>query len=303
MRHCGSTRAGLASAARAGALVFTAVSVGCAAHQRQASVVPTPSALAQYIAKVRSASAPPPPKRPPVQTIEQLDPRLATALTALQVARSPANYRDVAAQYARLHIIDAADKYLTAAIEIDRDDPASYDARARLYRDAGFPGMGLGDAYRAWHLSSTAGTATTMGTLFEGMRQLTHAREWYRKALTLSPDAWYALNNICHLDTVEARRTAVTSCTRALAAAPGSAVAQNNLALAFAVAGDLDQAREHFAAAGGDTAAAYNMGIIFMAKRQYEDAATEFRAAWQASPSKRVADRLAQAMASQHITR
>jgi tetratricopeptide (TPR) repeat protein len=303
MRHCGNTRAGLASAARVGALLFTAVSVGCAAHQRQTSVAAPPSALAQYIAKVRSASAPPPPKRPPIQTIEQLDPQLASALAALQLDHSPANYRDVAAQYARLHIVDAADKYLTTAIEIDRDDPASYDARARLFRDAGFPGMGLGDAYRTWNLSPTAEAATTMGTLFEGMKQLNHAREWYRKALTLSPDAWYALNNICHLDTLEARRTAVLSCTRALAAAPGSAVAQNNLALAFAVAGDLEKAREHFAAAGDGSAAAYNMGIIYMAKRQFEDAATEFRAAWQANPSKRVADRLAQAMASQHTSR
>ncbi|MDR1989045.1 MAG: hypothetical protein LBQ09_02305, partial [Acidobacteriaceae bacterium] len=152
---------------RLGALLLAAMSAGCAARER-AALVAQPSALAQHAPE---ATAPPPPVKVPVQTIEQLDPQLNAALAALLAHPSAESYRHVAAQYARLRIFDVADKYLSTAIDADRHNASLYDARARVRRDAGLPAFGLGDAYRAWHFAPTAEAATTLGTLFEGLGQ------------------------------------------------------------------------------------------------------------------------------------
>jgi Flp pilus assembly protein TadD len=81
------------------------------------------------------------------------------------------------------------------------------------------------------------------------------------------------------------------------APAPASTVS-NNLALAYAAAGDFARARARFAATVDEASAAYNMGIVYMAAGQFQHAATEFTAAWRANPSMKLAEeRLRQATA------
>ena len=57
---------------------------------------------------------------------------------------------------------------------------------------------------------------------------------------------------------------AAGACGLALAIDPGMVPARNNLALAKAVDGDMDGAAEMFAAGGGDAAAHYNLGIVYL---------------------------------------
>lgn len=60
--------------------------------------------------------------------------------------------------------------------------------------------------------------------------------------------------------------------------------AHNNLALTLAAAGDLDGARREFLAAGDRSAAEYNMGIVYLAKREYASAARRFEDAASGRP-------------------
>ena len=102
----------------------------------------------------------------------------------------------------------------------------------------------------------------------------------YLRAAQLDPAASYPVMNLCHVDTMLGRRDAVASCVHALNLEPGSVVAHNNLALAYAVAGDFPRAHAEFAAAGGGPAtASYNMGVVYMAARQFERATSAFQAA------------------------
>jgi tetratricopeptide (TPR) repeat protein len=85
---------------------------------------------------------------------------------------------------------------------------------------------------------------------------------------------------------VLAGEPAINTCQAAVIAAAGgkSKVAQNNLALAHAAAGDADAARQWFRRAGEPATANYNYGIAMMATRAYEEAAAAFDAALKADP-------------------
>lgn len=273
-----------------GAVLCAMLSTGCAMHGRSASVVASDESLSEYLAAMRKLGVkeanPRPTPRPPQQTVESWDPALATALAWLATRETPAAHREVARHYARLHLLDSAHAHLTAALRIDKTDAAAYDARARVWRDFGFPAMGLNDAHRAWHYApGSAEAANTLGTLFEAMGRLKEARAWYSRALEVRPEAWFALNNMCHVETMLGRAEAVAACGKAFEASSSSVVAQNNLALAYAASQDFTQARASFAVSGTAATTAYNMGIVFMATRRFAAAAEEFEAAERADPS------------------
>ena len=80
--------------------------------------------------------------------------------------------------------------------------------------------------------------------------------------------------------------SAISTCQAAVGAAPGikASRAQNNLALAYAAAGDADGARQWFRRAGEPATANYNYGIAMMATRAYREAATAFGEALTADP-------------------
>jgi tetratricopeptide (TPR) repeat protein len=133
--------------------------------------------------------------------IETQDKALANALLALAMVPSAANHRAVADEYRRLHILDTAFDHLTAAVTIDQGDAAAYDARARIWRDWGFPDLGMGDAARAIYYAPRSPAAhNTRGTLFAALGWHAEARREFEAALTLDSTATYAQENLRYLN-------------------------------------------------------------------------------------------------------
>ncbi len=134
-------------------------------------------------------------------TIESQDSALAAALLTLRLSTSAARHRDVAAEYRRLGINDAAFDHLTAATRLEPKDAAAYDELARIWRDWGFPQMGMADATRAvFYAPRSAETHNTRGTLLAAMGQTESARRDFETALLLDPEAQYAAANLRYLD-------------------------------------------------------------------------------------------------------
>jgi tetratricopeptide (TPR) repeat protein len=229
-------------------------------------------------------------------SIEATDQRLAGALKALAARADAATHRAVAREFHRLGVLDRAHEHYTEAARRDPQDVSSFDALARIWRDWGVPHLGVADAHRAVRLAPrSAVAASTLGTVLEAMGQRRLARQWYAHAIALDGTAAFALNNFCYVTIMLEQPDAVQACRRAVAGAPRSTVARNNLALAYAAAGDMKSAREQFMHAG-HAAADYNIGILHMAMREYRAAAGQFAAALQANPeSTQIARRAQQA--------
>jgi tetratricopeptide (TPR) repeat protein len=277
---------------RRAALLAVCVSLtilpSCAAHRNaraEGARTPDRESLGSYIAKVREASAAARPSMSLGTTIESSDPQLSAALTALAVSNTAEAHRRVATEYRRVGVLDMAYKHLTDAVRLDSHDSASYDGLARIWRDWGVPRLGLGDAYRAVALApASASAANTLGTLLEGVGETKSARQWYERALALNPRASYALVNICYSSIMLQRHDALDFCRRAVARAPQSAVARNNLALAYVARGDFEHARAEFQHAS-DSTAEYNLGIAYLSTRKYQEALDAFHAALKIDPT------------------
>jgi tetratricopeptide (TPR) repeat protein len=218
--------------------------------------------------------------------LESWDPRLGSALTELALGPTPERHRRVASEYRRLGVLDMAHTHLTNALRLDPGDAAAHDGLARIWRDWGFPHLGLADGLRAVELAPRSPVAAnTLGTLYAGIGQLDRAYGWYARALSLEPGAPYAVNNFCYTAILLRRGSAVDVCQRAVAVRPESRTTRNNLGLAYAASGDVQKAREQFASANDEAAAHYNMGIVFMAQRQYDKAVAAFEAAARLKPA------------------
>jgi tetratricopeptide (TPR) repeat protein len=249
----------------------------------------TAESLSSYIAKARELSTKAT-ARPPLflgMTAETYDAQLAVALGAASASPSPETYRRVAAEYARVGIFDKAHEYLTNALRFDDRDSATYEARARLWRDGHLPQAALGDAHRAVYFAPDWAVAhNTLGTVLQALGRRMEARREYEQALRLDPKAAYALNHICYGWILDGRiAQARDACTRALAIDPDLHAARNNLGLAQAIGGDPKGARQSFEAAADPAGALYNVGIVELAQRQYRSAVESFQAAQELRPS------------------
>jgi Flp pilus assembly protein TadD len=252
------------------------------------------------MAKVRKLSTEAGATRNQAATLESRDPRLGAALVAATVRPEPAAFRSVAEEYGRLGVFDKAHQYLNKARLLDSRDARTHDALARLWRDSGFPHLGLGDAYRAvYYAPSSPITHNTLGTVLQALGQRKSARAEYQRAIELDAKATYALNNLCYGWVLDGNAPkAIHACSRALELQPDLAAAQNNLALAHAVAGDLPAARAQFESAGDRAQALYNVGIVDLAQGRYSSAASSFTAAQAERPDMAIAgERARQAMA------
>jgi len=280
-----------------------AILPACAAHRSAARAagyrMPAGESLGSYITKVRDRSAAARPSASGTPVIESFDPRLSAALTALVISRTADNHRRVAVEYRRLGVLDMAYKHFADAVQLNPREAGAFDGLARIWRDWGVPRLGLGDAYRAVALApGSASAANTLGTLLEGVGDTKGARHWYERALGLDPRASYAVVNICYSAIMLGQQDAVDACRRAVALAPESPVARNNLALAYAARGDFVNARVEFQHAR-DSVAEYNLGIAYLATRNYAEALAAFHAALRLDPlSTAAAQRARQARAS-----
>ena len=133
---------------------------------------------------------------PAATRLEDADPALATALVVAESRPSPAAHRKVAELYQGHGIIDMAYDHLLSAERLAPDDPATQDSMARLWRAAGWGGVGLGAAYRAAYQAPDSPAAhNTLGTILQDVGDHTAARGAYEQSLRLDPLAGYVLNN------------------------------------------------------------------------------------------------------------
>jgi tetratricopeptide (TPR) repeat protein len=218
-------------------------------------------------------------------TLESTDPRLQTALLKLAVSPTADAQRHVALEYRRLGVLDTAYEHFAAAVKLEPNDALSHDALARIWRDWGVPQRGLANALRAVAADpKSAAAANTLGTLYQALGSFDEAKRWYSRAAALDSKAWYAVNNLCYAQILTREAYAILTCKRAVEHAPGASIAQNNLALAHAASGELQQAKQWFRRAGDQPTADYNYGIVMMSEHEYRQAEAAFQAALLADP-------------------
>ena len=274
--------------------VIAVATTSCAARRPAPTAEPRPApsqaaatqgdSLETFIGKVRTISSQP--ARSSAVTLESQDPALAKALLLLEAAPSAARHREVADAYMRLGISDQAHEHLSAAVKLEPRDAASWDRMARIWRDWGLPHLGLTDAHRAVYFAPTSPVVhNTLGTVLHALGRRAEARAQFERALRLDPAAAYALNNLCYTWTLEGQvRAAVEACERAIAIRPDLLPTRNNLGLAYAVGGSLEDTERAFALGGDQARAHYNMGIVYLARRQHADALKAFEAAQRERP-------------------
>jgi tetratricopeptide (TPR) repeat protein len=296
--------------ALAGVLIFVCLLAGCAKKpngfaQRfirpgepkidfgSPAAVQEKGSLEDYMRRVRRAvaNARPEPRDGVVPSIELRNPELAAALLAVTSSPGARTHREAAAAYRKVGIHDKAFDHLSEALRFEPRDAAALDARARIWRDWGFPDRSLVDAHRAVYYAPLSAEAhNTLGTVLQALGQRKQARREYERAVRLDGNAAYARNNLCYLEFLDGRHEkAIEHCEAAVGIDPSLVAARNNLALAYAAAGRLDLARREFLAAGNDAAGQFNLGIVHLANRQYYKAAGAFKAAHTAEPSMRIA--------------
>jgi tetratricopeptide (TPR) repeat protein len=258
--------------------------------------VPDPS-LEEAIGKLRHlmAEARPAPKGDPTPTAETADRELKIARASVALAPTPEHYVDAGRAYHRLGLLNQAYEHYAHALRLNPREADAYEGLARVWRDWRRPDLALPDAQRAVYFAPySAAAENTRGTVLQALSLRKEARAAYRLALALEPAAAYALNNLCYLSFVEGNtRQAIDECRAALRIEPDLAAAHNNLALTYAAIGRLDVAEVEFARAGSRGMAAYNMGVVHLARKEYDAAAEQFAAARDADPVLIEADRRA----------
>jgi tetratricopeptide (TPR) repeat protein len=234
--------------------------------------------------------------------VEAHDPVLSNALAWLILDRSAGRLVAVANRYYQLRIRDKAFDYYSEAIMVDDIHAGALDGRARLLRDWGFTGEALDDAARATRVAPDSATAAnTLGTILQALGKHDEAAAVYARSADLDRSAPYAMNNLCYLSFLAGRQQdAARDCSDALSRSKGFVPARNNLALAYAAAGRADTARSYFLGDTDDAAGHYNLGIVLLAQKRYQEAATEFYAATRRDPSFSAAHR--RARQAEHLT-
>lgn len=231
------------------------------------------------------AVTPRPASAPVTASLEQRDVRLQELLQRASSSRTAAALAAAAYRYYELGVRDQALDYFSASLSLDRAFVPALDGKARVWRDAGHADLALTSAHTAIYFAPRSAEAwNTLGTILQSLNRPDDAARAYRRAIDLDAGAAYARNNLCYLSILRDARAAAPQCRAASEANPGFVPAIHNLALAYAAAGDVDRAFATFAAASGEAVAHYNMGIVWMAERRYEDAVGAFETAYHIDP-------------------
>jgi Flp pilus assembly protein TadD len=243
--------------------------------------------LADYSGRIRTLQAHATTKKSMLPTIESNDPALAKALLVLAMSESAENHRRVAEAYRAARVDDYAFRHLQRAVVLEPCNSEAHEGLARLWRDWGMAGAALGDAHRAVYCRPQSPSAyNTLGTVLAALDQKENARSAFEFAVRLDNRAGYALNNLCYLslqagDPAAAQRT----CERALAVDPTLVAASTNLALAYAMQGDVPRAEARLTDRRDAARGQYNVGILRMSLGRYQDAADAFQLAAKNKPS------------------
>jgi Flp pilus assembly protein TadD len=268
------------------AVLAVVAACGCALRDPGAR---SDGALGDYVGQVRELAvrARPESNGGFAATVEGQDPALAAALLELAAFPAAAVHRRAADRFRDLGILDKAYDHYASARTLDPADAEAYEGLARIWRDWGFPHLGLADASRSvYYGPSRPSSHNTLGTLLAALGRGAEARRSYERALALDPAAAYVLNNLCYLSFLEGEiPRAVAECARALVLDPSLVAARNNLALAYAADRRDDLSRREFLAAGTQAAGLYNIGIVHLAEKRYARAVEAFEAAHRHRPS------------------
>jgi tetratricopeptide (TPR) repeat protein len=190
----------------------------------------------EYVAQLRKLAleAHPREKSTTGEVAEGRDERLRQALIRLQAGPTAQAHRDVAVEYRRLRIADAAYGHLSTAIRLAPNEAASYDLRARLWRGWKLPQLGLPDARRAVALAPRSASAwNTLGLLLEETGRHAESLKAYLHAVVLEDDAAYAWSNLCRVWIADREgASAIQACRRASSLAPADSKVAANLVVA-----------------------------------------------------------------------
>ena len=282
--------AGLASGCATGtgtSLIAKFVTQGKPALDGGGPSLATGTPLQDHMKMIRHLSARPVMKESAGASAESVDPQLGAVLRLAAADPSPENHLHVAHEYLRLGVLDTAYTYANRAVLQKPRFAGAHEVLARIWRDWGLPGLGIGPASRATYFAPASASAeNTLGTLLDALGLPNQARRAFGRAVLLDASAGWALNNLCFVELrmgrlVEAR----AHCEAAIHADPTIIAAHNNLALTLVASGDGAAARQAFLAAGNPADAAYNRGILHMASRQYTRAVEAFEEAIAARPA------------------
>jgi Tfp pilus assembly protein PilF len=242
--------------------------------------------LQEHMEMIRHLSARPVMKESAGAKAESVVPQLAAVLRLAAANPSAESDLHIAREYLRLGILDTAYTYANRAVLQRPRFAEAHEILARIWRDWGFPGLGIGPASRATYFDpASASAANTLGTLLDALGQPAEARRAFARAVALDGSAPWALNNLCFVELRLGRLAEARShCEAALRVDPTMTAAGNNLALTFVASGDNAAARLAFLSAGNPASAAYNRGIVHMARRAYTRAAEAFEEAIAARP-------------------
>jgi len=133
-------------------------------------------------------------------SIERLDLGLRESLAALGRQDTPQGHIQVARNYSRVRVYDAAFDQYSDALALDPRNVVAWDERARVWRYWGMIEPALSDVHRAiFYGPDDAAPRNTLGTILEAAGQCSGAREAYADALTRNPDATWARENLSRL--------------------------------------------------------------------------------------------------------
>jgi tetratricopeptide (TPR) repeat protein len=133
-----------------------------------------------------------------------------------------------------------------------------------------------------------------VGTVLQALGKWAAARAQFEHALALDVTAAYALSNLCYGWRLAGNAPkAADACRQALQLQPGLESARNNLALTYEAAGDLPSALATLGASTDAARAAYNKGLLHLARREYRDALQSFDVARAERPRFREAEAIA----------
>ena len=200
---------------------------------------------------------------------------------------SAENERALGFAYVEYGVLDQAFDHFQAALQFDPHDFEAFDAVARIWRDWGFSALALPNAYRAVYWAPTSASAhNTLGTVLLKLGLRDAARERFQTARELDPSAAYPLNNLCYVSLHEAKpEEAAEWCRAAADADPESVQVRNNLALALARGGNVDDAVAVLDAGNQTAVAAYNQAVLLLAAHQSDRAREALMRARRSDPT------------------
>jgi tetratricopeptide (TPR) repeat protein len=123
----------------------------------------------------------------------------AVGVARARYADAPTTRNEILLAHAHysMGILDQAYDYYAEAARRDPREAAAWDGLARIWRDWGYPSLGLGDAHRAvWANPRSPVVHNTLGTVLARLGKHHEASRAFARAVVLDPSAGYAYYNL-----------------------------------------------------------------------------------------------------------